>query len=220
MQIVLAFELKSLPARSDAAAASLDERATRYAVAGERLAHRPHTNTARREPNPQKEQTMALSDQLSKLAAKAKEAEDRAAAAQGKAKDELEKDVKTARDSAQSHADQMRKNAETDKGEVSDWWTDLQRKWSDHVDTVRKHVDEKKAEHDVKSAQRNAYSAEEDAAYAIDYAYGAVEEAEYAVLDAILARKDADELAESRHPPAEVRDGLSGTSRHTDEGVG
>ena len=86
---------------------------------------------------------MALSDQLSKLAAKAKEAEDRAAAAQGKAKADLEKDVKTARDSAQARADQLRKNAETDKGTVSDWWTDVQRSWSEHVETVRQHVDEK-----------------------------------------------------------------------------
>jgi hypothetical protein len=141
---------------------------------------------------------MALSDQLSKLAAKAKEAEDRAAAAQGKAKADLQKDVKTARDSAQARADQLRKNAETDKGTVSDWWTDVQRSWSEHVATVRQHVDEKRAEHDLDAAQRDAYSAEEDAAFAIDYAYGAVEEAEYAVLDAILARKDADDLASSQ----------------------
>ena len=140
---------------------------------------------------------MVLSDQLSKLAAKAKEAEDRAAAAQGKAKAQLEQDVKAARRSAQEHADQMRKNADTDKGVASDWWSDMQRSWSDHVDAVRKQVDEKKAEHDQAAAERHAYSTEEDAAYAIDYAYGAVEEAEYAVLEAILARKDADELASS-----------------------
>ena len=45
---------------------------------------------------------MALSDQLSKLAARAKEAEDRAAAAMTKAKAQLEQDVKTARESAQA----------------------------------------------------------------------------------------------------------------------
>ena len=50
---------------------------------------------------------MALSDQLTKLAAKAKEAEDRAAAAKTKAKADLEQDVKEARESAQAHADQL-----------------------------------------------------------------------------------------------------------------
>jgi len=137
---------------------------------------------------------MALSDQLTKLAARAKEAEDRAAAARTQAKAELELGVKNAGESAQAHADQLRKNAETDKGILSEWWYDMQRSWTQHVATVRKNVDEKRAEHDLNTAQRNADSAEEDAAFAIDYAYGAIEEAEYAVLDATLARMDADEL--------------------------
>jgi uncharacterized phage infection (PIP) family protein YhgE len=138
---------------------------------------------------------MALSDQLTKLAAKAKEAEDQAAAAKTKAKADLEQDVKQARASAQAQADQVHKNVETDKGKVSSWWADMQRSWREHLDTIRQHVDERKATHDLESAKRNADSAEEDAGFAIDYAYGAVEEAEYAVLDAILARMDADELA-------------------------
>ena len=138
---------------------------------------------------------MALSDQLSKLAARAKEAEDRSAAAQKKAKADLEQDVKSAREEAQAHADQLRKNAETDKAMLSDWWDDMQRSWNEHLGKVRDNIDQRRAEHDLKTAQRNAESAEEDAAFAIDYAYGAIEEAEYAVLDATLARMDADELA-------------------------
>jgi hypothetical protein len=137
---------------------------------------------------------MTLSDQLTKLAAKAKEAEDRAAAAKTKAKAELEQDVKDARASAQAQADQLHKNAQTDKGKISSWWDDMQRSWREHLDTIRRHVDERKATHDLEAAKRNADSAEEDAAFAIDYAYGAIEEAEYAVLDATLARMDADEL--------------------------
>jgi aspartate oxidase len=138
---------------------------------------------------------MALSDQLSKLAARAKEAEDRTAAAQKKAKADLEQDVKAARESAQAQADRLRKNAETDKAMLSDWWDDMQRSWNDHLATVRDNIDQRRAQHDLKTAQREADSAEEDASFAIDYAYGAVEEAEYAVLDATLARMDAEELA-------------------------
>ena len=44
---------------------------------------------------------MALSDQLTQLAARAKEAEDRAAAVQGKAKADVQADVEKARASAQ-----------------------------------------------------------------------------------------------------------------------
>ena len=138
---------------------------------------------------------MALSDQLTQLAARAKEAEDRAVAAKTKARAELEQDVKTAREASQAQADQLRKTAEANKGKISEWWDGVQKSWNDHIATVRQKIDEKRAEHDLNVAQRDADNAEDDAAFAIDYAYGAIDEAEYAVLDATLARMDADSLA-------------------------
>ena len=138
---------------------------------------------------------MALSDQLTKLASRAKEAEDRTAAAKGEAKADLEREVKTARKSAQDQADQLSKAAESGEAKLSAWWVRLQRSWSEHIAEIRQNIAEKRASHDLESAQREAESAEEDAAFAIDYAYAAIEEAEYAVLDATLARMNADELA-------------------------
>jgi hypothetical protein len=138
---------------------------------------------------------MALSDQLTKLAARAKEAEDHAAAATSKARAQLEQDVKAARDAAQAQADQLRKTADANKGKISDWWNGVQKNWDEHVATIRQNIDEKRTEHDLNVARRDADVAEDDAAFAIDYAYGAIEEAEYAVLDATLARMDADALA-------------------------
>ena len=138
---------------------------------------------------------MALSDQLTKLSARAKELEDRAAAAKSKGKADLEQDVKEARESAQGQADALRKNAEAGKGKISVWWDDVQRSWNENIAAIRKNVDDRRAAHDSKAAQRAAESADEDAAFAIDYAYAAIEEAEYAVLDADLAHKEADELA-------------------------
>jgi hypothetical protein len=138
---------------------------------------------------------MALSDQLTKLAARAKEAEDHAAAAKNKAKAELEADVKAANDAAQAQAEQLRTKVDADKGKVSDHWSKVQRTWNDHLAHMREDIHDRRAEHDLKKAQRNADGAEEDAVYAIDFAYGAIEEAEYAVLDAVLARTEADELA-------------------------
>jgi hypothetical protein len=138
---------------------------------------------------------MALSDQLTKLAARAKELEDRAAGAQTKAKNDLQKEVDQARDSAQAQADALRKSAEASKGKISAWWASVQKSWSDHLAAVRKDVKNKKAAHDVKAAQKVADQADDDASFAIDYAYAAIEEAEYAVLDAQLAHVEADELA-------------------------
>jgi len=137
---------------------------------------------------------MALSDQLTRLAARAKEAEDRAAASQNMAKAELEKDVKTARDASKAGADQLSKTVESQKGKLSAWWTRLQRSWDEHITEIRKNIDERRASHDLEAARREADSAEEDASFAVDYAYAAIEEAEYAVLDARLARMNADEL--------------------------
>ena len=138
---------------------------------------------------------MAVSDQLSKLAARAKEAEDRAAAAQAKDKATLQQDVKQARETAQADANQLHKDLEEGKGKVSVWWHDVQRSWHEHLAAIREDFDRKRAEHDAERAEVNADQAEADASFAVDYANAAIDEAEYAVLDAALARKEADELA-------------------------
>jgi hypothetical protein len=140
---------------------------------------------------------MALSDQFAKLAARAKQAEDRAAAAQGKARTDLESDVSAARASAEAQGEKLRENAEAGKDKVSGRWNELQQSWNAHIAAVREDIDERQARHDRAQAEREADTAEDDAAYAIDYAYAAVEEAEYAVLQAALARMDADALEAS-----------------------
>ena len=121
--------------------------------------------------------------------------EKQSAAAQNKARADLEKDVKTARESAKAQADQLSKTVEDQKGKLSAWWARLQRSWDEHIAEIRQNIDERRATHDLEAAQREADNAEEDAAYAVDYAYAAIEEAEYAVLDARLARMNADDLA-------------------------
>jgi hypothetical protein len=140
---------------------------------------------------------MALSDQLSALSTRAKQLEDHAAAAQTKAKADLEQDVKDASASAQAQADELRNSAVQAGEEASAWWRGVGNSWNDQLDALHKKHDAKRAARDLKSAQRYADEAADDAAYAVSYAYGAIEEAEYAVLNATLARVDADELANS-----------------------
>jgi hypothetical protein len=143
---------------------------------------------------------MALSDQLSNLAVRAKELEDRAAAARTKQQADLEQDVKDARDSADAQADSLRQHAEDRKGKLSAWWDNLQQSWNEQMASIRAEFDQDRAEHDAKKAERAADSADEDAEFAIEYAYAAIEEAEYAVLDAELARMKANELAGANAP--------------------
>ena len=140
---------------------------------------------------------MALADQLNDLAAKAKQVQDRVAAAKDKTKADLEGDVDNARASSQAEADALHTKAEANKGKISAWWDHVERSWHEHVASVRKGAEERKAAHDAKAAQRAAERADEDASYAIDYASSAIEEAQYAVLDAELAHRHADELAQA-----------------------
>jgi len=141
------------------------------------------------------DQLTNLADELTRVAARAQEAETRATSSRDKAKADLEHEVESARASAQAGADELRATAEEGKGSISAWWTDVQKSWDEHMAEVRGHLEAKKEQHDVRVAQRHAENAEADAAFAIDFAYSAVVEAEYAVLDAALARKEADELA-------------------------
>lgn len=138
---------------------------------------------------------MALTDDLSKLAVRTKEAENRASAARQEAKADLERDLGLAGPAARAQADELRQTAEAGKDRISSRWTDLQRAWNDHVDKLGEDIAARKEEHDVHLAQVKADNAEGDAEFALSFAYSAVVEAEYAVLDAILARKDADDLS-------------------------
>lgn len=140
---------------------------------------------------------MAMSEDLTGLAARVKEAEDHATAARAQTKAEVEQDMATVRASAEARADKLRQDAEDHKSKLSVWWHDLERSWNAHIAKIRDDIEGKRAEHDEDRAERRAERAESDAEFAISFAYAAVEEAEYAVLDATLARMEADELTQA-----------------------
>jgi hypothetical protein len=140
---------------------------------------------------------MALSDDLRKLAARAKEAEGRAAEAREKVRTDIEADREAARAAGDEEAKALRETAENAKSGVSDRWNDVQQSWAEAVNAAREDMADRKAEHDLHKAQRRADRADDDAKFAIDFAYSAVVEAEYSVLDATLARKEAEELEQA-----------------------
>jgi hypothetical protein len=144
---------------------------------------------------------MAISDELTKLATRASEAEKRGAEARQKARADLEQDVSTARATAQADNERFRERAEENRTETSARWADVQKAWNARVAAVREDIEAKKEEHDVHRAERKAEDSESDALYAIDFAYTAIEEAEYAALYAVARRMKADELSAS-HPGA------------------
>ena len=138
---------------------------------------------------------MSTSDKLAELAARAKQAEDRAVAARSQAKAEIEQSAEKARAEAQAHAEKLRASANAKEANVSESWQDMQKTLTAHIAKARQNVGDKKAEIDVNRAEARAEGAEDDALFAIDYAYVTIEEAESAVLDAVVARNHANELA-------------------------
>ena len=143
---------------------------------------------------------MALSDDLTKLAARAKKAESRVADAQEEARAKLQNEVQSTRDSLDKQTDQLRQTAEANRGKVAQWWNEVQKSWDDQIASIRREIEAKKAKHDLHATQRRAAGADEDAKFAIDLAYWAVEEAEWAALDATLAQMEADEFARKPAP--------------------
>ena len=138
---------------------------------------------------------MALSDDLTKLATRTKEAETRTAAARDQARADLEREVSTARASGEAQAEKLRQAAEKGDEKITGFAGDVQRSWNEHIAKVREDLESRKAEHDVHKAQKRAERAEDYASFEIDLAYSAVVEAEYAALDAVLARMDAEQLS-------------------------
>jgi len=138
---------------------------------------------------------MALSDLLTTLAQRAKEAEDRARSAANEAKADLQAQVDRAADDARATADELTKQADAAAQAASSWWTQVQSDWSKHIATVREDLAAKKKAIDVSDAQFAADLASADARAAVNFASAALDEAEYAVLNAILAQKEVDDLA-------------------------
>ena len=139
---------------------------------------------------------MAKSDDLARLATRAKEAETRVAEVRAEARADLEQDVASAREAAQEQAEALRNRAEESKAGISGRLSDVQRSWNEQIARVREDLEGKRAKHDAHVAQRRADDAEAYASFATDLAYSAVVEAEYAALDAVLARMDAEQMSQ------------------------
>ena len=142
---------------------------------------------------------MALTDQLGKLATRAKQAEARAAQAVNKTASDVQDDVAAARATAQAVALNLGESAKAGRGEISDSWRGVQKTWNDYMRAFHRTIDEANAEVDLAQAEHAADTAESDASYAIDYAYAAIEQAEYAVLHAEFARIKANDLEAAAH---------------------
>lgn len=136
-----------------------------------------------------------LSEQLADLSARAKKAEDDAAAARTEARTAIQDRANKLEADAAARRARVDAAATQAKGTVEGQWNDLRMTTNKRMATMRADIDAKKAEHDAKRAEGKANLAEDSAAAAIAFAYDAIDNAEAAVLDAVIARADANAMA-------------------------
>jgi hypothetical protein len=136
-----------------------------------------------------------LSEQLADLSARAKKAEEDAAAARKEARDKVEERVDKLERDAQTRAAQVKVATTQAKDTVGGQWADLQARTRQQTAKLKADINAKKAEMDAKRAEVKAEDAEDNAELSIAFAYDAIDYAEAAVLDAVIARADADALA-------------------------
>ena len=138
---------------------------------------------------------MALSDDLRKLSERAKEAEDHAAAAKAEARANVEQRMSEVKASAETAATELRVKAEAAKTEASAHGTTCSETGRPTLTACVPISTARRPRLGPRTPRCPLDWAESDADLAISLAYAAIEEADYAVLQALLARREADEAA-------------------------
>jgi len=136
---------------------------------------------------------MRLSEQLSALSVRAKNAEDAAEAARHEAHDAImarREQTRAAVSEAIKKVDQDIKSA---SGSAAGHWNALKAKLAADTETLKSAIETRRHERGVKRAEGHAELLEWEAACAVDYAIAAIEQAKLAVLDAIAGRAEAEE---------------------------
>jgi hypothetical protein len=136
-----------------------------------------------------------LSEQLSDLAARAKDAEDAWTAAQKEAHDEIAARREQAHASATAAIEKVNQQIKSIGDTATENWNVVQAKISADIDALKANVAQRKRERDRRRAENRAEMLETEADFAVDYAIASVEQAKLAVLDAVVSRMEAEEEA-------------------------
>jgi hypothetical protein len=141
---------------------------------------------------------MKLSEQLIELSARAKQAEDMVAAAQAKNRAAVDKQRAQLQTAIDDGAAAARANLASAQDKVESWWDETRAAVDARFAALRTKVEQSRGEREAKRALNRADEAEEDAADAVAFAIWVLDQAEYAVADAVLARGEADDLAQKQ----------------------
>ncbi len=138
-----------------------------------------------------------LSEQLTALSVRAKNAEDAVTAAQK----EAHVKVVARREQTRAAAAAAVAKVDQDMKSIGDTatrnWNVLKAKIAADMDSLKANIAQRKQERGVKRADNYAEKLEQEAAFAVDYAIASIEQAKLAVLDAVVGRIEAEETKNS-----------------------
>lgn len=138
-----------------------------------------------------------LSEQLAELSRRARNVEDAFTQAEKEARDKIDARRAQALAAAQSAAEKIDQQVKSVAAGASRDWAQLQAKIASDMGELSKYVAQTKHKIDIHRTEDRAEFLEADAGFAIDYAIAAVEQAQLAVLDAVEARRLAEEAKRS-----------------------
>jgi hypothetical protein len=133
-----------------------------------------------------------LSEQLADLSARAKSAEDAAAAAKKETHDKIVERREQVHSAAAAATEKVNQEIKSAKDASDSHWASLRAKITTDSDYLKGKMQEGKQKVEAKRAENYAEVMEGRAAAAIDYAIASVEQAKLSVLDAFIARLEAD----------------------------
>lgn len=129
-----------------------------------------------------------ISAQLSDLSVRAKNAEDAATAAQKEAHDKIVARRDQAHAAAEAAVQKVDKDIKSAGDTASAKWNGLKAKVAADMDGLKSKVAQRKHDIGVKRAENYSQLLDDEASVAIDYAIASIEQAKVAVLDAIAGR--------------------------------
>jgi hypothetical protein len=141
--------------------------------------------------------TKRLSEQLADLSVRAKSAEQALDSAEKEAHDKSVARKEQAHAAATKAVEKVNREVKSANDTATRNWSAVKAKIADDVSHLKANVAHAKHEHDVKRAENKADRLEWEAGFAIDYAIAAVEQARLAVLDAVDGRLAAEEAKQA-----------------------
>ena len=154
----------------------------------ERYSLRAKFHPASKEPH-----MKPLDQQLSDLSVRAKKAEDAIAEARRETRDRVAARREEFRAAAAAAADRVDQDLKSAGATLEQQWNALREKVTSDINRLRTNIAERQVERNVHRLADRASRKENEACVAIDFALASIEDAKLAVLDAVIAKREADD---------------------------